>query len=489
MPEAGRPADDRPRPRASLLCLSPSFAPDTTPTAIRAGKLLARFSAQWDITVLTETGGQGILADTRDRCDDDPGDGKTGDDDPGGGEPLRVEVVGSRRAHRLLAKLRRLRLGRLLELVVWPDESVFWVPSAVVAGRRIARTRKPSAIVVFMMPYSAGLAGVLLSLLTGLPLILNLDDSPTCTDMHPHFATRLHHRLAKALEDLYARRADAIVYVSQTNLDLVSARQPERVRRKFHLVRYGAEPADFRPQPQSEEVFEIAYVGGMTGWWSLIEHDPPGGRLGSGRLRAAYAAWANFGRYELARLDQRTSSPAIAGRAILDAIAERPEWAGRVRLRIYGNSYPDAVVAHALERAGVQSVVSVSGPLPHEQIADVIARADLLFLTLPKRLDRSPGGRISAKTYEYLATDRPILAAVSQPGENWSYLADKPGVWLLEPDDQRGMMQAIRELAAAKFAGEALKFDRSHMHSRLSYATRASQFATVIQAGIARRGG
>jgi Glycosyl transferase 4-like domain len=471
--DARRPAGDRPEPRASLLCLSPSFAPDTTPTAIRAGKLLARLSAQWDITVLTETGGPGVLADIQDR-----GDGKSGD-----GGPLRVEVVGGGRARKLLAKLRRLRLARLLELVVWPDGSVFWVPSAVVAGKRIARTRRPSAIVVFMMPYSAGLAGVLLSLLTGLPLILNLDDSPTCTDMHPHFATRLHHLLAKALEDLYARRADAIVYVSRTNLEMVRARQPERVRRKFHLVRYGAEPADFRSQPQSEDVFEIAYVGGMTGWWSLIEQDPHGGRLG-----AAYAAWANFGHYELMRLDQRTSSPAIVGQAILEAIAERPGWAGRVCLRIYGNSYPDVVVARALESAGVQSVVSVFGALPHEQIADVIARADLLFLTLPKRLDRSPGGRISAKTYEYLATDRPILAAVS-PGENWSYLEDKPGVWLLEPDDRRGMMQAIRELAAAKFAGEALTFDRSHLHSRLSYATRASQFATVIQAGIARRGG
>ena len=103
---------------------------------------------------------------------------------------------------------------------------------AILAGRRIVRETRPSAIVVFMMPYSAGLAGIALSRLTGLPLILNLDDSPTCTDMHPHSPTRLHHRLARALEDLYARRADAIVYVSQTNLELVRARQPEPVRER-----------------------------------------------------------------------------------------------------------------------------------------------------------------------------------------------------------------------------------------------------------------
>jgi hypothetical protein len=87
--------------------------------------------------------------------------------------------------------------------------------------RRIIREIAPSAIVVFMMPYSAGLAGIALSRLTGLPLILNLDDSPTCTDMHPSFPTRVHYRLAKALKDFYARHADAVIYVSQTNLDSV----------------------------------------------------------------------------------------------------------------------------------------------------------------------------------------------------------------------------------------------------------------------------
>ena len=82
-----------------------------------------------------------------------------------------------------------------------------------------------------------------------------------------------------------------------------------------------------------------------------------------------------------------------------------------------------------------------------------------MFLTLPKRVDGSPGGRISAKTYEYLMTDRPILAALPQ-GENWDYLTDKPGVWLVEPDDQQAMKQVIAELAEAKFAGRPRVFDR-----------------------------
>jgi hypothetical protein len=105
---------------------------------------------------------------------------------------------------------------------------------------------------------------------------------------------------------------------------------------------------------------------------------------------------------------------------------------------------------------------------------------------LPERVDGSRGGRISAKTYEYLMTDRPILAAVPQ-GENWDYLADKPGVWLVDPGDRQRMTEVIAELADAKFAGRALSFDRRHLQEQLSYEARAAEFATVVRTAIERR--
>lgn len=443
--------------RPALLCISQSFSPDTTPTAIRAGKLLEKLSTQWDITVVTET------------------------HQPDRGGLVNVECVRSRRPRRLLAALQRMRLSKLLEIAVWPDDSIFWVVPAILAGRRLVKEIAPSAIVVFMMPYSAGLAGIALKRLTGLPLILNLDDSPTCTDMHPYFATRLHYRLAKALEGLYARRADALVYVSDTNLKTVKSRHPRHVREKFHLVRYGADRIDFHPQPAHDADFEIAYVGAMSGWWALIEQ-----HASAGRLRRMYAAWMRLGRYERTHLDARTSSPAIIGQSIIEAIGEHPGWTGHVKLTVYGNPYPPSVVGRALAAAGVDGVVTVLGPVPHEEIAEILCRADLLFITLPRRVDGSRGGRISAKTYEYLTTDRPILAAVPQ-GENWDYLTDKPGVWLVEPDDGQGMKKAISELAAAKFAGSPRTFDRDHLQGQLSYDARAAEFATVVRAGIERR--
>jgi glycosyltransferase involved in cell wall biosynthesis len=135
---------------------------------------------------------------------------------------------------------------------------------------------------------------------------------------------------------------------------------------------------------------------------------------------------------------------------------------------------------------GVEDVVTVTGPIPHREVTAAAAAADLLFLTLPQRRDESPGGRISAKTYEYLATDRPILAA-TPPGENRDYLQGRDGVWLVDPADEAGMADAIEQLAAAKFAGAPRRFDRSALRQELSYDTRAREFESVVREGIARR--
>jgi Glycosyl transferase 4-like domain len=418
--------------------------------------LVEKLSRQWRITVVTEASPA--------RAQED----------------VRVEVVHSWRPAGLLATLRRFRLGKILEIVIWPDESIFWVAPAIRSARRLIKQSRPSAIVVFMMPYSAGLAGVVLAKLSGLPLILNLDDSLTCTDMHPHYPTRLHYRTARALEDFFLRSADAVIYVSKTNLEAVKSRQPEDTRAKLHLVRYGADDAQLGGRAETGEDFEIAYVGAMSGWWSLIEQTAP-----AGLAQRAYGTWTRLGRYERTVLDDRTSSPAVIGRALLDALAEHPDWEGRVKLSVYGNPYPPDVVARALAGAGVERVVSVHGPFPHEQVAGILARADLLFVTLPARVDGSRGGRISAKTYEYLMTDRPILAAVPQ-GENWDYLADKPGVWLVEPNDAPRMQEVLSELAGAKLGGHATVVERGHLREQLSYETRAAEFATVIQTAIER---
>lgn len=325
------------------------------------------------------------------------------------------------------------------------------------------------------MPYASGLIGTLLKWMTGLPLVLNFDDSPTCTDMHPSFASWIHYKMAKWMEDFYIHQSDAVIYVSQRNSERIRNRQDQKHQSKIHLVRCGAAPREkISSEVRIDDYFQITYTGGMTAWFEFY-YTPEEQTL----LQKLYRAWLNIGRHEIIKLDIRSSSPFFVGQAVQQVLSDRPEWQGKIKINIYGNQFPEYVVNKSLKNYNLTDIVSVFNPVPHAKAIELTAQSDLLLITLPARPPDSPGGRISVKTYEYLTSDRPILAAVSK-GENWDYLENKPGVWLVEPTDVSGMKKAIAELAEAKFSGQPLVFNRAYLYPELSYETRAKEFQQVL---------
>ena len=438
-----------------LLCICYECPPQTTPTAIRAGKLLGRLARDgWALDVVTAARDAAV---------------------PG----ASVRHVPPPPASAIRSRLGQLRMGKLPELLDWPDDKRAWVAPATAAGLAAIAEHRPDAIAVFMMPYAAGLVGLELKRRTGLPVLMNFDDSPTCSDMHASFATPWHYHRTVALEDQLVRGADAAVFVSQRNLDRVRDRQPAKRRGNFHLVRYGADPADYAgppPAPAGDGVFRIVYLGGMTGWYAF-DHgrsEPLVKRVVSGAL----ATWNGMGRHHLAELDQRGSSPVFVARAAQEVMAADASLRGRVRVEVYGNRYPQYVVDRLLSAEGVADVVAVHGPVPNAEAIRLARSADLLFMALPDRVDGSPGGRISAKTYEYLMTDRPILAALP-PGEGPEFLAGYAGVTVCRPTDVAGMAAAIAAAVARPHRFERPSAD-------LSYDGRAEAFAAVVEGMVGR---
>lgn len=440
-----------------LLCICPDFPPQVNPTSIRTAKLLRRLANEFQITVVTATPGAAL-------------------------DGVDVRCVPAGRGIGLLRALRRIRLEKVADMLAWPDESRSWVAPALREAGRIIEAEQPAAVVVFMMPYAAGLVGLALKRRYDIPLILNLDDSPTCSDMHD-YPTRLHYEITRRLEDRFCRESDAMVYVSGLNLRRVRDRQPEPQRKKFTLVRYGADPADFAGPPPApiDDVFRIAYIGGMTGWTQFYH-----GAERQSLPRRLYRKWLELGRYRLTQLDQRSSSPYFIAKAVKSLASSQPQWDGRVAVCVYGNKYPQMIVDRALANGGIADVVHVYGTVPNAKAIAIARSADLLFLALPDRPDGTPGGRISAKTYEYLMTDRPVLAAVP-PGENRNFLTGRPGVFLVDPSDVVAMANVIEQMAAQKFAGSSVRYDRRALSDELSYDGRAHHFAQVIRRVITAR--
>lgn len=439
----------------TLLCISYVFPPLINPLANRVQKLLFHFQKKWQIQALTGRDMNAYL-----------------------NEKASVHFVKTWYPKRLIELMSKLKMDKFLELLIWPDHVVFWVLPALLKGYQLIKAQKPDAIIVFMMPYSTGLAGIGLKWLTGIPLILSFDDSISCTDMHPDAPSRLHYQLGIWLENFYVRQADAVVYVSQFNLELVKKRQPLSQQSKFHLIRCGVDILDFTTSisaPVIETTFEIVYTGGMNGWYAFY-HSSEEVTV----RKKLYKAWMKLGHYQLAKIDYRTSSPVFIGQAVQQAIEQCQSWRNRINVKLYGNKVSEAIVQQVLQNQNLTDVVSVSGAVPHSQAIQLARQADLLFLTLPKRTDGSSGGRISCKSYEYLMTDRPILAAVPK-GENWNYLQDKPGVWLVEPTDIETMSKVVAEVASAKFSGRPLRFDRTALQQELSYFNLAEEYLKIFE--------
>lgn len=438
-----------PTPRKRLLVISYRCPPEPYPLAIRVRYFLEHLSKDWDIDVLTAAEAPEVPASV---------------------QVHRVPPAGPIRA---LDWLRSVRLGKIADFLAWPDPYLFWVWPALQRARALIAERPPDAIVLFMMPFSTGLLGLLLKRLTGLPLILNLNDSITCSDMNPTYPSWMHQRGALALENAFARSADALVYVSARNLRRVRDRQRPADRHKFHLIRRGARPMP-EPPPQSNHVFRIVYTGGMSGWYPLLDAAHP-----PSLLKRLYRRWTRLGQHTVTTLDHRTHSPVFVGHAVKQVLDANPDWQGRVRVDIYGNTFPDTLIEEVLKTEGLRDIVHVHGRIPHAQSLERTVSSHLLFLTLPDRPDGTPGGRISAKTYEYLMTDRPILAAVP-PGENQDYLRDKPGVYLAAPHDIDAMAAVIEPLAAQTFAQTPPRVNRTSLHPSLHFEARAEAFDAVL---------
>lgn len=441
----------------SCLAICYELPPKISAGAIQTGHLLLALRDRWNIQAVTAVE-KGNL-----------------------GPSIGVHSVQNPCPWWLLHTLARLKLTKLMHWLIWPDEGIFWMIPALFKARAILHQHQPSVIFTAMMPYSAGWIGVILKWWTKTPLIFYFSDSLSCTDMLPSFPSWFHYKLARWLEDFYVRQCDRVIYVSHHNAEQVKQRHPPEQHAKFCVIRRGANPLEFAPSssttPLLEPRFRIVYMGLMGGWHSLYQQHPLQSKL--------LEAWNNLGRYQLLALDHTSHSPLYIGRAVQHLIHRYPEWAGKIGIELYGTKIcSDQHIEQTLRHYQLEHLVTVHNALAREGVSRETQRADLLFQCLPARMDGSSGGRISAKTYEYLMSDRPILAALPR-GENWDYYADKPGVWLVEPKDVHGMAAAIAPLVRAKFAGKPIQIDRSHLRQALSYEQRAHELEQVFAPFVA----
>ena len=318
-----------------------------------------------------------------------------------------------------------------------------------------------------MQPYASAPAGAALAKSLGIPWVADLGD-PWALDENMVYASALHRgRALKEMGELLGT-ASAIVMSTPEAVDRLLQAFPHFVDRPVVPIANGFEAADFaRPRtPKADGKFRIAHTGYLH---TEIGQQHRRRRLLRRLLRASPPG-----------LDILTRSHTFLVEAIERLIAREPELGDVLELQLAG-------VLNETDRrvAGRTKVATIRGYVTHTESVELMQSADFLFLPMQ---NLPPGVRatiVPGKTYEYLASGTPILAAVPD-GDARDILVEVGNAIIVRPDDVEGMATGIRAQIDRARAGEPPRSPDPDVVARFEYGRLAADLAGVFDAVLER---
>jgi glycosyltransferase involved in cell wall biosynthesis len=296
----------------------------------------------------------------------------------------------------------------------------WWEDGAYRAGRDAAPV---DLVYASMSPFETGSAAARLAAELRKPWVADLRD-PWALDEMQVYPSRWHRWLDLREMRRLLSTASAVVMNTEESARLVRA-FPELRGTPVFAVPNGYDADDFsQPVARAEpDRFRIAHTGYL--------HTELGRGLAGGRLARRLLGGDLYG------VNILTRSHVYLLEAIDRLIAADASVAERLELHLAG-----VLSDSDVEVAKRSPVVRMPGYLPHAETIALLRTADLLFLPMH---DLRAGVRariVPGKTYEYLASGRPILAAV--PDGDARDLLQRAGTGLLcPPDDVDGMARII----------------------------------------------
>ncbi len=328
------------------------------------------------------------------------------------------------------------RLGRWL---AYPAQfSKWWVKSAT----EVALESIDGAKLIFatMSPFSTAKAARQISRRTGIPWIADLRD-PWALDEMQIYPSFFHRKLElRRMGRMLSSAAGIIMNTPEAKAALQKA-FPFLRKKPVTTITNGYDAADFAGSipSRTDGKFRIVHTGYL--------HTELG--LDLRRKRSFYRA---VGGIET-EVDILTRSHVFLLRAIEQWIGRHPEIALELELVFAG------VISEQDRSVGENSVIShlirFTGYLPHAESVRLIRTADLLFLPMHNLGGERRSRIVPGKTYEYMATGRPILAAVPE-GDARDFLKRSGVALLTKPDDVGGMVRHLDNAYSAWKKGVSL---------------------------------
>ncbi|HVS84578.1 MAG TPA: glycosyltransferase [Gaiellaceae bacterium] len=353
----------------------------------------------------------------------------------------RVRYVGPRGdkpAERLHGKEGLARVGTQAALLgrrlLVPDENVPWSTLAIPAAIRLARREEIDVVLTTSPPGSLHLVGAAVQKATGAKWVADLRDSLTRHSQRrgdESRLVRLKETTAGGIAKLVASRADAIVAAADAIAEEARALSP---RGPVVTIANGCDFDDFAGlEHHPDERFRLTHAGSFYG-----RRDP----------KPFLRALADSGLED------------VVVRFVGDFRSEDREFA---------------------EAVGVLDRIELPGYVSRRRSLELQRDSDALLLLIPEAGGRGRGV-LSGKVFEYLAAERPILAAVPPDGAAADLIRDAGAGVVAAPDDVDALRAALVDLHGrwrdGKLEGTPLS---PEWREKLSRGRRVEELADLLR--------
>jgi glycosyltransferase involved in cell wall biosynthesis len=356
-----------------------------------------------------------------------PGRPLVGDDSGPGSRPSRDA---GRRAEGASGTSLRVRwLGRLRQLLFFPDDQVGWLPFALSAAVRSSRPARFDAVFSTSSPITSHVVAGLFARLTSTPWVAEFRD-PWLGNALAAPLPWLHRRVQAKVERWIFRSADRIVCVTPSLTRLYQTRYPAA---SIVTITNGYDRSEVPVRPTE--------------------------RAGQQRFRIVYTGTL----YRPSELDIF-----LGGVAAL--MARRPDLGDHLEIAFYGQVTDEcrAVADRLVHGSQLNTVVQFFGFVPRHVAMRSLAEADAALVLL----GGGPGMGlfIGGKVYDYLGQSKQILAMIP-PGDardvlkglSWGVIADP------DPEDVGRALERLLTLPSPDGpADPAGRYDRETLAGRLA---------------------
>jgi glycosyltransferase involved in cell wall biosynthesis len=322
-----------------------------------------------------------------------------------------------------------------------PDREVPWLPYAVRAGTKVARSMDVDAVFSTGPPFTSHLVAYLVAKRTRLPLILDYRDDWVGNEYYD-WGNPLRKKFQRYLERRIVRRADKVICASAESINLFRTKYPDIDSSKYVHISNGFDPALFgmtkeRTSDKPTEVTQFVYTGSLT--------------------------------------PKRT--PKYFLQALKKLVEEQPELADKLRVRFIG--YSPLEHERLVESMELSSAMKFEQNISPRQVAEVLADETDVCLLFQRQ---SEGGNtaIPGKVYEYLACRKPILC-MADGGATVNLLRDELGCRLISPYEDVDDIKRVLEKIVHDYDRVSTEFDWSEETlRRFSRKEQAKQLGALI---------